>query len=163
MIRTAVLALLFVLMPAPAQASPTVYVTVTADFDIQGSGWRLDQALAGWNNGQTAIRYVRSSVPAPGPYNIYIHHYSAADGYGAYTSGTHIYLNEYYHPRSTWNDPYTICMSAQIVAHEVGHTAALPHSPWVSDLMYGGPRPGPRPSCATPSANDIAVFNAMYP
>lgn len=164
MIRTALVALLAVVFlavgmgTASADDAPST-VTVVADFPAQGSGWRMGQAIAAWNEAQGLVRFVRSS--APGARTVYVHLYSADDSMGAYTLGDDVYLNRAYHPRSTWRSAYTRCMSAQIVAHELGHAIGLEHSDSPADLMFGGHRPGTRATCAQPSLGDVMALAAL--
>ena len=153
------------LTDAPAHAdeaaAPAVRtVTVVASFDAQGSGWRIGRAIAAWNDAQDLVTFVRSTTP--GATTVYLHRYSADDSMGGYTLGSDVWLNENYHPRSTWHSGYTRCMSAQITAHELGHAIGLPHSDSVTALMYGGPRPGTRATCARPSQGDVAALAALY-
>lgn len=140
----------------------TQYVTVVpTGFQSVGSGWRIEKALAGWNNAQDYVEFQLRTQPSGE--TVYLHSYNKDDGMGAYTLGHDVYLNERYHPKSTWGDSYTICVSATIVAHELGHTMGIPDLSTIVNLMYGGARPGARPGCENPAADDISWMGWMRP
>lgn len=134
-----------------ADAADTKIVTVVSTFPVSGSGWRIESAIAQWNDNQTTVRFVLSTTP--GVTTVYLHRYNARDGWGGYALGGDVWLNERYHTDNG-------CQSEQTVAHELGHTLGLVHSLNAADLMYGEGRI--RIMCGKPSKGDVAALAMLY-
>lgn len=123
---------------APDHRLMTNVACVIPDFPVMGSGWKIDAAIANWNQAQSVVRVVRGFQPGCSP--VYAHRYDADDKLCGYAdtwggtmseSGTHF---EYEHADIWLNNN---CaghpkLSKWVVAHELGHAFGLYHTtgPW---------------------------------
>ena len=141
MIRTfasLLVALGIILFAAPAHAEETPpelttrVLCVSTDFQVTGSGWKVQAAATAWNEAQPTIRLTFANET--GCDHVVVHHYFSKTngmcGYTQWAEGIDIYLNNY-----CFLLGYGSTLSRRTVAHELGHAMGLPHIASTRSIM----------------------------